>query len=165
MFAFSLSDRGFMITIAWIPAHSAIAGNEHAERLAKAGSNSIEILSQPIYPQEVLMVPRHYCIEKWQQYWSEDALGRHRHSILPNVNIHPWFRGLKGGRSFIRAMSRLISNHYGLNAHLIMTLTTYCARVKRTKIVGINSFISENSKKDTTHLSSRPISYVRYRLS
>uniref|UniRef100_A0A182I8G1 Uncharacterized protein n=1 Tax=Anopheles arabiensis TaxID=7173 RepID=A0A182I8G1_ANOAR len=48
-------SRGFKITIAWIPAHSAIAGNEHADRLAKAGSNSIEILNRPIYPQEVLM--------------------------------------------------------------------------------------------------------------
>ena len=55
----SLSGRGFKITIAWILAQSAISGNEHADRLAKAGSNSIEILSRPIYPQEVHMVPRH----------------------------------------------------------------------------------------------------------
>ena len=45
---------------------------------------------------------------------SEEVL----YSIIPKVSTNPWFKGLDVGRDFIRVMSRLMSNHYTLDAHL-----------------------------------------------
>ncbi|GAB0087203.1 hypothetical protein DMENIID0001_014850 [Sergentomyia squamirostris] len=59
-------------------------------------------------------------LARWQGDWSSGNLGRLCFSILPEIEDRPWFASLRGAlsRREIVLGSRIMSNHYGLNAHL-----------------------------------------------
>ncbi|GAB0098329.1 hypothetical protein DMENIID0001_140480 [Sergentomyia squamirostris] len=65
----------------------------------------------------------------WQNKWSSGNLGRLCYSIVPEIDDRPWFAGLRGllSRREIVLGGRIMSNHYGLNAHLNRIGITYTA--------------------------------------
>jgi len=107
-----------MITLAWVPSHCSIPGNEKADELAKVGAVEGTLYDRVITFNEFFTIARQQALVNWQHTWDTGDLGRWLHSIIPKVSTKPWFRGLDISRDFIRVMSRLMSNHYGLNAHL-----------------------------------------------
>ncbi|XP_055612070.1 uncharacterized protein LOC129758577 [Uranotaenia lowii] len=67
---------------------------------------------------EFYFLVRRNSLVNWQRKWDEDELGRWLHSIIPRVSLKPWFNRLDLSRDFIRIFSRLMSNHYSLDAVL-----------------------------------------------
>jgi ribonuclease HI len=114
----ALVERSYKITLAWVPSHCAIPGNEKADSLAKVGAQEGEVFDRRISPDEFYRLVRQSTLSSWQNDWDTDDLGRWLHSIIPNVCARSWFKGLDVSRDFIRVMSRLMSNHYSLNTHL-----------------------------------------------
>ncbi|XP_055544311.1 uncharacterized protein LOC129729621 isoform X2 [Wyeomyia smithii] len=114
----ALSAKSTQITLAWVPSHCSIPGNERADSLAKVGSINGDIYERPIAYNEFFGISRQKTLLSWQASWDKGELGRWLHSIIPLVSTKPWFGRLDVGRDFIRVMSRLMSNHYGLDAHL-----------------------------------------------
>ena len=83
------------------------------------GATNGDIYNRPIAYNEFLKFSRQSALVNWQASWDKGELGRWLNSIIPKVPTKPWFRGLDVGRDFIRMMSRIMSNHYGLDAHLL----------------------------------------------
>ncbi|XP_055643087.1 uncharacterized protein LOC129779558 [Toxorhynchites rutilus septentrionalis] len=113
-----LVEKLFKITLAWVPSHCSIPGNEKADSLAKVGASEGTLFEMQIAYNEFFHIPRQDTLVSWQRIWSEDEFGRWLHTIIPKVSSKAWFKGLNVGRDFIRVISRLMSNHYNLNAHL-----------------------------------------------
>ncbi|XP_062552008.1 uncharacterized protein LOC134217255 [Armigeres subalbatus] len=114
----ALSQRSYTITMAWVPSHCSIPGNEKADSLAKVGAMEGDIYDRKITFDEFFTLVRQETLNSWQQKWTNGELGRWLYSIRPQVSKRPWFKKLNMGRDFIRTMCRLMSNHYTLNAHL-----------------------------------------------
>lgn len=114
----ALVERSFMITFVWIPSHCKIPGNEKADALAKVGAQEGALFDRQISYDEFYKFVRQSTLSSWQNDWDTGDLGRWLHSIIPNVSSGAWFKGLDVSRDFIRVMSRLMSNHYSLDAHL-----------------------------------------------
>ena len=117
-FSSALTDKNYRVTLAWVPSHCSIPGNEKADSLAKVGAIDGDIYERPIAYDEFYSILRQRTLNSWQSSWNSDELGRWLHSIFPKVSTKAWFKGLDVGRDFIRVMSRLMSNHYTLNTHL-----------------------------------------------
>ncbi|XP_062702077.1 uncharacterized protein LOC134285420 isoform X1 [Aedes albopictus] len=113
----ALSKRSYIITIAWVPSHCSIPGNEKADSLAKVGASEGDIYERQIAFDEFFELARQETLISWQHKWRDGEMGRWLHSIIPQVSKKPWFKGLDLSRDFIRVMCRLMSNHYLLNAH------------------------------------------------
>ncbi|XP_062541669.1 uncharacterized protein LOC134219323 [Armigeres subalbatus] len=113
-----LVERSFKITFVWVPSHCLIYGNEKADSLAKVGAQEGEVYDRQISNNEFFPLVRQSTLQNWQMIWSHNELGRWLFSIVPKVSARAWFRGEDLSRGFIRTMSRLMSNHYSLNAHL-----------------------------------------------
>ena len=114
----ALSEKSFQTTLAWVPSHCSIPGNEKEDSLAKVGTANGEIYEIPIAFNEFFAIVRQNTIISWQNSWTKGDLGRWLLPIIPKVSTNPWFKGLDVGRDFICMMSRLMSNHYGFDAHL-----------------------------------------------
>ncbi|XP_058829326.1 uncharacterized protein LOC131688808 [Topomyia yanbarensis] len=114
----NLTRKCYKFTLVWLPAHCSIAGNEKANNLAKIGALDGEIYERPIAYNEFYSASRQRTLASWQTSWDNGDMGRWLHSIIPKVSTKAWFKGLDVSRDFIRVMSRLMSNHYTLDAHL-----------------------------------------------
>lgn len=86
--------------------------------LAKQGAIGGTTYDRIITFDEYFAIPRHESIANWQTKWNESEMGRWLFSIIPTVSTTSWFKHMNVGRDFIRIMSRLMSNHSLLNAHL-----------------------------------------------
>ena len=113
----AIVENSFRITLAWVPSHCSIPGNEKADALAKVGTMGDDIYERIISYHEFLQIPRHEALSDWQSKWDKGDLGRWLHTIIPKVSTKPWFKRLNMSRDFIRVVSRLMSNHYRLDAH------------------------------------------------
>ena len=114
----ALVENSFRITLAWVPSHCSIPGNERADSLAKVGALEGEIFERVITYNEYFYIPRRQTLAAWQSKWDDNDLGRWQHSIIPKVSTKAWFKRLNLSRDFICVMCRLMSNHYRLDAHL-----------------------------------------------
>lgn len=114
----ALARAKFRITLVWVPAHCSIPGNEQADSLAKVGALEGDVFERITTFNEYFSIFRQQTLDDWQISWDKGELGRWCHSIIPKVTKKPWFKGLDLARNFIRTISRLMSNHYTLGAHL-----------------------------------------------
>ncbi|XP_055608580.1 uncharacterized protein LOC129755905 isoform X1 [Uranotaenia lowii] len=114
----ALIENSYRITLAWIPSHCLIQGNEKADSLAKVGALQGEIFERIITYNEYFSIPRTLAINAWQSSWDDGTKGRWLHTIIPKVPTKAWFKHFNMSRDFIRVVSRLMSNHCRLDAHL-----------------------------------------------
>jgi hypothetical protein len=57
-------------------------------------------------------------LDEWQKSWEVTEKGRFSHSIFPRDSLRPWFEELRTERKLITTVSRIISGHCGVRAHL-----------------------------------------------
>jgi hypothetical protein len=57
-------------------------------------------------------------LDVWQKSWEVAETGRFLHSIFPRVSLRPWFEEWKVEIKLITNVSRIISRHCGVRAHL-----------------------------------------------
>ena len=113
----TLIQNSYRITLAWVPSLCSIPGNEKADTLAKVGTVSHDTYERTITYHDFLRIPRQEALSDWQSKWDKGELGRWLHTIIPKVSTKSWFHRLNLSRDFIRVISRLMSNHYRLDAH------------------------------------------------
>ena len=98
-----LLPHEYTVVLQWIPAHCRIPGNERADRLAKAGSKQLQLMSTSTY-QEAKILLR--CRQKCQ--WKR-ATGDHNPSTDPANRL---------ARHEQTTIFRLRTGHCCLRAHL-----------------------------------------------
>jgi hypothetical protein len=57
-------------------------------------------------------------LDEWQKSWEVAEIGRFSHSIHPRVSLRPWFEEWRTEGKLITTVSRIISRHCGVKAHL-----------------------------------------------
>jgi len=140
-----LVNSGYLVNLAWVPAHVGIPGNEKADRLAKQAA---------IFGRKPkFKIPyTDYCVssnrdlrEKSFALLKESFLtkGKQFYSLyigdsFPNK---PWFHQLSIPRDQIVLISRIRSNHYNLNASLF-----------RKNIVNSSACDCGDSYQDINHI-------------
>lgn len=120
------------IVIQYIPAHKGIIGNERADRAAKVGATSNNILTNlSLPPTEVYCIVRNMIYEAWAVEFRE--ITRHKgiyHSkIIQSISRQPWFINKPLNSKNIKTITRLRTGHsYNKKfLHLIgKEITPYC---------------------------------------
>jgi hypothetical protein len=64
------------------------------------------------------ILARQAMLQQWQQVWRTGVTGRFAHSIRPVVSVKPWFDGQVEERIFVTTISRVMSGHCLIRAHL-----------------------------------------------
>jgi hypothetical protein len=57
-------------------------------------------------------------LDERQKSWWVAETGRFSHSIFPRVSLRPWFEEWRAERKLITTVSRILSGHSGVRAHL-----------------------------------------------
>jgi hypothetical protein len=68
--------------------------------------------------QDFLPVAKQRMLDEWQKSWYVAETGKFSHSIFPRVSLRPWFEEWKVERKLITTVSKIISGHCGVRAHL-----------------------------------------------
>ncbi|GAB0100821.1 hypothetical protein DMENIID0001_169150 [Sergentomyia squamirostris] len=125
-----LFNNNKFVTFMWIPAHVGIEGNERADVLAKRAAALEPNMGVRGRTDDWFAELESRMRIEWQLYWEMDDRGRWCHSILPDIGRRPWFyRFHKLNRRIIVTVSRIISNHFALRAHLFrinLAESPYC---------------------------------------
>jgi hypothetical protein len=88
-----LTYKDCKIKIAWIPAHINISGNESADREAKQGHMSSDLIVVGLCSSEIKSAIRKIIDVEWRAAWDYTKKGRHPHRILNKPSRHYQIRG------------------------------------------------------------------------
>lgn len=113
-----LCYEGYDIVFMWVPAHKGIMLNEKADKAAKTASVEGDPVRGYLSSLDIKIPSKTRAMHVWQQKWDRGQKGRFCHDILPTVNMYPWFFNITVNRREIVILSKLISNHSRLPAHL-----------------------------------------------
>jgi hypothetical protein len=104
----------FVVRLMWVPTHVAIDGNEMVDRIAASGNLYRDgALECDLYPHM-----KSCLLMDWQSRWDGEDMGRYAISIFPQDRLSPWFMDVVADRPVITVISRLISYHTRVRAHL-----------------------------------------------
>lgn len=133
--------EGSELSFLWVPAHSGVIMNEEADELAKAAC--ISGVEQPhrLTYFDVKYPAKQQGMHIWQNNWRDGTMGRFCHSILPTTSQLPWFVDSNLNRRQVVILSKLISNHSRLPAHL-----------KRNRIIEDDSCSCGEAPCDPEHI-------------
>ena len=81
-----LTNKGFRISFAWIPAHCGIQGNEKADVLAKEALFRPNIqMKLNLNQKEHRNISKRYHLDQWQFQWNNSSKGRPLHYLQPSI--------------------------------------------------------------------------------
>ena len=129
-----LKNRGFKITIIWIPSHCSIAGNDRADELAKdAIITGTTTDFKPPY-SDYLSLANLHLKSSWRENWqlSWEAITHRRkpefanqpswyqqvQPSLPDNPLEPWFKNINRTREFYSTITRLRIGHCCAPSHI-----------------------------------------------
>ena len=114
-------NSGLQVTLAWIPGHSGIVGNERADFWAKDAIQSGSLPHFKCYANDLLSLPNSQLLDSWNETWQRSRLskGRYYGSIQPSIPRRPWFfRWPKYSRRVTSTICRLRLGHACTPVHL-----------------------------------------------
>jgi hypothetical protein len=121
----NLQQLNYDVKLMRIPSQVRISGNEVADGFAGQAVESGTVHEQMAVANDHRILARQAMVKQWQHVWRTGDTGRITYSIRPVVSVKPWFDGQAVGRSFVTTISRVMSAHCSIRAHL-----------ERFKIVG-----------------------------
>lgn len=113
-------DSNLRVTLAWIPGHSGIQGNELVDDLAAMAARQGNTYIDKVYTQDLLEKPREYLLKDWNSEWEKSCLskgGRYRRLHI-KINLKPWFSKFNFPKKVTSTISRLRFGHCSLPSHL-----------------------------------------------
>jgi ribonuclease HI len=97
-------------SIAWIPSHVGIEGNEIADELARVGAESEKVLNNKIRLVDAKALTENESTENFQKFIIESEKGEKFRNFF-KLTQKPWFHKCKMNGVDIKLINRLISNH------------------------------------------------------
>jgi hypothetical protein len=113
-----LRANQFEVRLMWVPAHVGIDGNKREDCIAKKSAASGNLYRGGALECDLCPQMKSYLLMDWQSRWDGADMGRYAFSIFPRVRLSPWFLDVVVDYSVIMVISRLISNHIRVRAHL-----------------------------------------------
>jgi ribonuclease HI len=104
------------ITVAWIPGHINIAGNDTADKLAKTATQHDTIDIQIKSENTVLTAIDDYAINKWQTIWDNSTTGTFYKQVQPLVSTQIKYKNKS--RQVETTITRLRFGKCSLNKYL-----------------------------------------------
>jgi hypothetical protein len=95
-----------------------IPSNEVADGLARQAVESGSVHGQMTVANDHRILARQAIVKQWQHAWRTGDTGRFAYSIRPVVSVKPWFDGQVEERSSVTTLSRVMSGHCSIRAHL-----------------------------------------------
>jgi hypothetical protein len=102
----------------WVAAHVGIAGNERADFETRQATLGNMVYNAQSVARDLLPVAKQRMLDEWQKSKEVAETGRFSHSIFPRVSLRPRFEECRTERQLITTVSRIISGHCGVRAHL-----------------------------------------------
>lgn len=153
------NNKDRRVTIAWIPAHVGIRGNEIADRLAKRGTSVNESnikLNTKIDPCEIIKIIKDDIFTQWGTKYIEETQTKGRHLAIINdfkPMKDPWFNGVKMSHQNIKIINRLLCDHT-FNGKLLYLMkikdSNKCIKCNEDRIEDNNHILFECEAYDRT---------------
>lgn len=117
---FSSFNNGINVSLAWIPAHRGIPGNEIADKAAKEAALRGGRGSFKLPTSDMILYAKRQSSLRFNKYFEEASVftGQQYAALYANPRKGPWFRKNSLGRQEIVLINRLRANHYNLNYSL-----------------------------------------------
>jgi hypothetical protein len=116
--SFSPSSVRVYPRVSFMYAHVGIAGNERSYFEARQASlGNMEYNAQSV-TRDLLPIAKQRMLDEWQKSWEIAEIGKFAHSIFPRVSLRPWFEEWRTKSKLITTVSRIISGHCAVRAHL-----------------------------------------------
>jgi hypothetical protein len=85
--------------------------------------NEVAVESETVHGQMTVandrrILARQAMVKQWQHVGRTGDTGRFAHSIRPVVSVKPWFDGQAEEGRFVTTISRVMSDHCLIQAHL-----------------------------------------------
>lgn len=112
------SNHNLKVSLAWIPGHSGIQGNETADELAKLAAAQGNADNKSIYVQDVVSSSRSELREKWEELWSNPAKGKNYKTLQPTILPRPWFTKIHQNKRVTSTICRMRFGHCCCPTHL-----------------------------------------------
>jgi len=109
------------VTLAWVPGHSGVTGNENADSLARRGSEKPFIGPEPVFG--ITKTSVRGCLKKWTKethviHWNSLPGLNHSKTMLSGPSETLTHEILKLSRNQIRTVTGLLTGHCALRKHL-----------------------------------------------
>ncbi|XP_045783719.1 uncharacterized protein LOC123879877 [Maniola jurtina] len=90
---YSCHQKGLSVTLAWIPSHSGIKGNESADSYAKLATESGSLTYFKNHSQDLCALAKTDLINSWNTLWieSKSVKGKYYASLQSEIPRRPWF--------------------------------------------------------------------------
>lgn len=105
---FSLNN--YSVSLAWIPGHSGILGNERADRAAKEAIICGDLDSFMVCPQDLLLLPKFTMMQAWQSSWVSQSVNdkdNYSNFIQNLIPSKPWFFKFKFDKTSTSVLCRM----------------------------------------------------------
>lgn len=114
------TEKGLLITFAWIPSHCGIEGNVRADTLAREAIISGDLFPYKIYYPDLLTLPKLCMDNTWQVSYDHSSRqkGMYYYSLQSEILVKPWFYNMDFNRKGCSIISRLRLGHTCSPHHL-----------------------------------------------
>lgn len=103
----------------WCPGHVGIAGNESADKAAKAALSAPDEAIDPRFPlADASSVIKHITNKLWANEWKNETTGRLAYSVKPNIGHRYTVNNLK--RPLFCIINKLLCNRAPFNSFLCL---------------------------------------------
>jgi ribonuclease HI len=117
---FELNSKELQVTLAWIPSHHGIPGNEKVDSLAKKAITSGDTKFSKIPIDDLLISTKEKLQVSWTEQWNISKLykGIHYAQVQPDIPKSLWFKKINLNKNETSTICRMRLGHCCMKSHL-----------------------------------------------